>query len=125
MAKDTGGGKRHDALKKKDRDHLAAARTPGERGTAGAQGTVDRSNPAGTLTSGGQHHAAAAHGRPANVDTSLPATRRELLDLHAAARRRRNAAPLGSEEFRSAVDEIARIEVRIAAIDRAADPPLG
>jgi hypothetical protein len=44
---------------------------------------------------------------------------------HAAARARRNAAELGSEDFRAAVDEIARIEVRIAAIDRAADPPLG
>jgi hypothetical protein len=121
MAKDKGS----DRLKKTDRDQLSAARTPGERGTAGAQGTVDRSNRGGTLTSGGQHHAATAHGRPASVDTSLPATRPELLELHAAARRRRNAAALGSDAFRLAADEIARIEVRIAAIDRSTDPPLG
>jgi hypothetical protein len=59
------------------------------------------------------------------VDESLPDSRAELLALHAAARRKRNDAPLGSEAFRAAVDEIARIEIRIAAVDRAADPPLG
>ena len=75
--------------------------------------------------SGGQHHAAKAHGRPAKVDERLPGTRAELIALHAEARRRRNAAPLGSDSFRAAVDEIARIEIRIAAVDRAADPPLG
>ena len=74
---------------------------------------------------GGQHHAAKPHGRPTQVDARLPASRPELMSLHAAARARRNAAPLDGEAFRSAVDEIARIEVRIAAIDRAADPPLG
>ena len=74
---------------------------------------------------GGQHHPAKAHGKPATVDTSLPTTRPELMELHRSARARRNGAALGSEAFRAAVDEIARIEVRIAAIDRAADPPLG
>ena len=100
--------------KKKDRDHPKAVKGPGERGTAGSEGAA-----------GGQHRAAKAHGRPATVDTSLPATRPELMTLHAAARARRNGAPLDSPAFRAAVDEIARIEVRIAAIDRAADPPLG
>ena len=47
------------------------------------------------------------------------------MTLPGGARAKRNAAPLDSPAFRSAVDEIARIEVRIAAIDRAADPPLG
>jgi hypothetical protein len=74
---------------------------------------------------GGQHHAAAAHGRPARVDKSLPADRDALIALHAEARRRRAAAPLGSEAFRAAVDEIARIEIRIADVDRAASPPRG
>ena len=97
--------------KKKDGDHAKAAK--------GAKGS-----PVSAET-GGQHHAAKAHGRPATVDASLPATRPELMTLHAAARAKRNAAPLDSPAFRSAVDEIARIEVRIAAIDRAADPPLG
>jgi hypothetical protein len=73
----------------------------------------------------GGHHAAKAHGRAAKVDDSLPGTRAELIALHAEARKRRNAAPLGRDAFRAAVDEIARIEIRIAAVDRAADPPLG
>ena len=105
---------------KRDQDHPAAARTPGERGTAGDSGTASASG-----QTGGQHHAAKAHGRPAKVDESLPATRAELLALHAAARRKRSEAPLGSDAFRAAVDEIGRIEIRIAAVDRAADPPLG
>jgi hypothetical protein len=114
--------------KKKDRDHPKSVKGPGERGTAGSEGTAGGASGAGATGSGdaaGQHPAAAAHGRPATVDTSLPATRPELMALHAAARAKRNGAPLDSPAFRAAVDEIARIEVRIAAIDRAADPPLG
>ena len=71
------------------------------------------------------HHAAKAHGQPATVDTSLPDTREALLERHAAARRRRNSAELGSPEHRDAVDELGRIEIRIAAIERAMTPPLG
>jgi hypothetical protein len=74
---------------------------------------------------GGEHHAARAHGQAAKVDTSLPATREALLALHGQARARRNAATLGSPEFRAAVIDLERIEVRIAAIERAQDPPLG
>ena len=73
----------------------------------------------------GGHHPAKAHGRPAAVDTSLPATRDELLARHAEARKRRNAAPLDSEAFRAAVDELGRIEVRVAAIERDMVPPKG
>jgi hypothetical protein len=73
----------------------------------------------------GQHHAARAHGQPAKVDTKLPSTRAELLALHADARARRNAAALGSPDFRAAVIDLERIEVRVAAIERAQDPPLG
>jgi hypothetical protein len=68
---------------------------------------------------------AKAHGQPAKVDASLPRTRDELLARHTDARRRRNAAPLGSDEFRDAVDEIGRIEVRVAAIERDMVPPKG
>ena len=71
------------------------------------------------------HHPAKAHGRPATVDASLPATREELLTAHADARRRRNAAAHGSPEQRAAVDEIGRIEVRVADIERAMTPPRG
>src|SRR5215210_347585 len=100
---------------KRDRDNPSAVKRPGERGTAGNQGTAG----AAAEIAGGQHHAAKAHGRPARIDESLPATRAELLVLHAEARKRRAAAPLGSEAFRAAVDELARIEIRIAAVDRA------
>ena len=54
----------------------------------------------------------------------LPGTRAELLALHAETRRRRNAAQLGSPEYREAVELIGLIEVEIARLDRAADPPL-
>jgi hypothetical protein len=103
--------------KVKDRDHPDAARGQGQRGTAGDQATAD--------VAGGQHHAAAAHGRPARIDKSLPADRPALLSLHAEARRRRAAAALGSEAYRAAVDEIARIEIRIADVDRGAAPAHG
>ena len=48
----------------------------------------------------------------------LPDSREALLVLHREARRRRDAAPLMSEERAAASEEIARIE-------RAMDPPLG
>jgi hypothetical protein len=83
-----------------------------------------KKNDAKEQPSGG-HHAATAHGQPAKVDASLPRTRDELLARHTDARRRRNAAPLGSDEFREAVDEIGRIEVRVAAIERDMVPPKG
>jgi hypothetical protein len=73
----------------------------------------------------GRHHGAKAHGQPATVDASLPASRDELLALHAAARRRRSTAELGSPEHRAAVDDIGRIEVRIADVERPMTPPRG
>jgi hypothetical protein len=94
-----------------DRDDPKAAKAAGKRGAAEA--------------AGGQHHAAKAHGQASKVDASLPSTREALLALHAEARGRRNAAPLGSPAFRAAVIDLERIEVRIAAIERAQDPPLG
>ena len=81
-------------------------------------------NAANDAASGG-HHAAKAHGRPATVDATLPGTREELLTRHAEARKRRNSAPLDSEAFRAAVDELGRIEVRVAAIERDMVPPKG
>jgi hypothetical protein len=71
------------------------------------------------------HHVAKAHGQPTKVDSSLPATRDELMTRHADARKRRNSAPLDSEAFRAAVDELGRIEVRVAAIERDMVPPKG
>ena len=78
-----------------------------------------------TEAAGGQHHAAAAHGRPARIDKSLPKDRDKLIALHAEARRRRASAALGSEAYRAAMDELARIEIRIADVDRSANPPRG
>ena len=51
---------------------------------------------------------------------TLPRTRPELIALHMAARRRRAAAELGSDEYRAACEEIAAIEVRIAEIEQPA-----
>jgi hypothetical protein len=59
------------------------------------------------------------------AQTVLPQTRDELLALHRETRRRRNQAPHGSEEHVAAIDLLGRIEVEIARIERAMDPPLG
>jgi hypothetical protein len=55
----------------------------------------------------------------------LPQTRDELLGLHRETRRRRNAAAHGSKQHVAAIDLLGRIEVEIARIERAMDPPLG
>ena len=54
----------------------------------------------------------------------LPETREQLLALHEVARRKRDAAPLDSHERVAATFEIERIEIQIARIERAMDPPL-
>ena len=54
----------------------------------------------------------------------LPQSRDALMALHRETRRRRNAAAHGSEEHKAAIDLIGRIEVEIARIERAMDPPL-
>lgn len=62
--------------------------------------------------------------KPHAEPTRLPDSREALLVLHREARRRRDAAPLDSEERAAAAEEIGRIEVHIAQIERAMDPPL-
>jgi hypothetical protein len=57
-------------------------------------------------------------------EAPLPQTRQELMALHAETRRRRNAAAHGSPEQVAAIDLLGRIEVEIARIERAMDPPL-
>ena len=52
-------------------------------------------------------------------------TRDQLITQWREARRRREAAELGSEPYQKALEEIARIEVEIARIERAMDPPRG
>ncbi len=62
---------------------------------------------------------------PRAAEPKLPGTREQLLELHRETRRRRNAAPHGSDEHRAAIDLIGRIEVEVARIERAMDPPKG
>lgn len=59
----------------------------------------------------------------ANLPQTQEPTREELLVRWHAARRERDRAELGSEAYRRAVDEIGRIEVEIARIERAMNPP--
>ncbi len=54
----------------------------------------------------------------------LPQTREALLALHAETRRRRNDAVWGSKEHTEAIALIGRIEVEVARLERAMDPPL-
>jgi hypothetical protein len=65
-----------------------------------------------------------SHDTQRDAHDPLPDTREQLLALHDAARRKRDAAPLDSRERVEAAFEIERIEVQIARIERAADPPL-
>jgi hypothetical protein len=64
-------------------------------------------------------------GRPLSGGaTKLPKTRAALLALHRETRARRNAAAHGSPEHVEAIDLIGRIEIEIARIERAMDPPV-
>ena len=60
----------------------------------------------------GTRHERAAHGAPPD--------RSKLMEQHVQARARRDAAALGSDEFRDAAEEVARIEVAIAKLE---EPP--
>ncbi len=53
----------------------------------------------------------------------LPESREQLLALHDVARRKRDAASRDSRGRVEAAYEIERIEVQIARIERAMDPP--
>jgi hypothetical protein len=67
---------------------------------------------------------ASTAGQHAESAADLPNDRAALLALHRAARRRRDNAPLMSHDRVAATFEIERIEIHIAAIERAMDPPL-
>jgi hypothetical protein len=60
------------------------------------------------------------------IGAPAPPTREALLIEHTIARRRRDAAPLGSEAYQAALVEISRIEVAIAAVEvvKPGEPPL-
>jgi hypothetical protein len=61
--------------------------------------------------------------KPTAEPAPLPNDRAALMVLHREARRRRDEAPLDSEARAEAMDEVGRIEVHIARIERAMDPP--
>jgi uncharacterized caspase-like protein len=61
---------------------------------------------------------------PRKTDAALPQDRASLLALHRAARARRDAAKDHSRERAAASFEIERIEIEVARIERAMDPPL-
>ncbi|HYL40286.1 MAG TPA: hypothetical protein VET90_03160 [Candidatus Binatus sp.] len=61
---------------------------------------------------------------PRGSGAELPESRAGLLARHAELRHRRDGAPLGSRERAEAMAEIGRVEVEIARIERAMDPPL-
>jgi hypothetical protein len=123
MAKDKKKDRGHAKADHAKSDHAKSDKDSGRRAVA-ADAVASHGTKAADAA-GGQHHAAKAHGRATQVDMSLPGTRPELMALHADARARRNGAALDSSDFRAAVMDLERIEIRIAAIDRAADPPLG
>lgn len=59
------------------------------------------------------------------ADGTVPATTREaFLVQHREARARRNVAAPGSHAWEQASADVGRIEVEIARIERAMDPPL-
>ncbi len=60
---------------------------------------------------------------PAAGATQPAQNREALLAQHAEARARRNAAEPGGHEWEQASAEVGRIEVQIAALERAMDPP--
>jgi hypothetical protein len=103
--------------KLQDRDDPKVGRAAGAKGSAAGRGAAD--------AHGGGHGPAKAHGQPATIDASLPDNRAELIERHAEARRKRAAAPLGGRAYRAAADEIGRIEIKIAAVERAMTPPKG
>ena len=110
-------GKHHKHKKEKDKDRKRMKQSKRESRPADASKTDDGD--------GHGHRASKAHGQPATVDRKLPSTRDQLVALHADARRRRAAAALDSPEYRAAVDEIGRIEIRIAHVERSMTPPRG
>jgi hypothetical protein len=63
--------------------------------------------------------------QPTTGGARLPKTRDGLMALHRETRARRNKAAHGSPEHVEAIDLLGRIEVEIATIERAMDPPLG
>ncbi len=61
----------------------------------------------------------------AAAQPKLPRTREALLDLLRDTRKKRHTAAHGCPEHVEAIDLLGKIEIEIARIERAMDPPLG
>ena len=73
------------------------------------------------MTDEATHSATAGGSTTGTAETAgNTAARDVLLQEHAEQRRRRDASPLGSPEYRAAATRIAEIEVEIARLERAA-----
>jgi hypothetical protein len=107
MAKD--GGKTKDRGKGRAKD--GSKKSPRAAKAATTEATVASSMGAASLG-------------PIADRPALPKSREELLELWLEARRRRHAAPLDSKAYVQASEDVARIEVEIAAVERALTPPL-
>ncbi len=62
--------------------------------------------------------------QPTDTDPAAHRPARRSMALHRETRARRNAAPHGSEAHKAAIELLGRIEIEIARIERAMDPPL-
>jgi hypothetical protein len=60
---------------------------------------------------------------PVTAGQPQASPRDALMQEWRAARQRRHAAELGSDAYREACDDLARIEIEIARVERAMDPP--
>jgi hypothetical protein len=97
-----------------------ATRSGGSAGSARATRSGGSAGSARATRSGGSADSSAG----GSEGSSAPASTREaFLVEHKAARDRRNAAELGSAAWEQASGEVERIEVEIARLERAMDPP--
>ncbi len=88
--------------------------------------TNTKSDEAGrTLTAPEGTSPAVGRARGATTVDTVPAgaSLEELMEAHRAARARRAVAPLGSEAYLKAAEEVGRIEVEIARRGRETSPP--
>jgi len=69
-------------------------------------------------------HTAAPRKAGSHAESELPTDRESLLAIHRDLRHRRDALPLLSEERAEVLIELARVEVQVARVERAMDPPL-
>ena len=91
-------------------------------GEAAAKAVVDVAQ--GAIEAVAETVAAVGGKGSAADELPLPEDRTQLLALHREARRRRDAAPEMSQARADAAFEIERIEIQVARVERAMDPPL-